>query len=60
MGGDYFPSFTLRMSEEVIEKLKVLAARERRSANRQIAVVLEQYIAQYEAEHGEIEVDPLA
>ncbi len=60
MAAEYYSTFSLRISEETHAKIKFISNQEKRSTNRQIALVLEQYIAQYEAAHGAIEVDPLA
>lgn len=52
--GNYYPNFPLRMSEEMSEKMKTIAKKHKRSLNKEIEYVLEQYIARYEKENGEI------
>ena len=52
---NYFSPFSLRVSEEVITKIKLIAAKNHRSANKEMEVALEQYIAAYERANGEIE-----
>ena len=52
---NYYTPFSLRVSEEILEKIKRIAGRNHRSANKEIEFALEQYIAAYEKEHGEIE-----
>ena len=47
---NYFSPFSLRVSE------KIIAAKNHRSANKEMEVALERYIAAYEQEHGPIEV----
>ena len=46
----------MRVSEEMIGKIKIIAAKNHRSANKEIEAALERYIAAYEQEHGPIEV----
>ncbi len=50
------PQFTVRVSKMTLYKLRHIAAENERSANKEIAVLIKQHIAQYEAEHGPIEV----
>lgn len=54
---NYFSPFSLRVSEEMIGKIKIIAAKNHRSANKEMEVALERYIAAYEQEHGPIEVN---
>ena len=49
---NYYTPFSLRVSEELIDKLKYLAKRNKRSANKELEYILEQYIANYELENG--------
>lgn len=53
MAGNYAP-FLVRISEELLGKLKQLAAVHKRSANKEMEFALEQYVAAYEKEHGSI------
>ena len=46
--------FTMRMQPETFDKLKVISALNKRSMAMQIEFLLEQYIAEYEATHGQI------
>lgn len=46
--------FTMRMQPENFDKLKVISALNKRSMAMQIEYLLEQYIAEYEATHGQI------
>jgi hypothetical protein len=48
--------FTLRLQEENFEKIKFLADKNKRSVAMQIEYLIEQYIEQYEKEHGAIDV----
>ena len=52
--------FSLRVSEELLDKVKQLAAAHKRSANKEIEFALEQYVAAYEQEHGSIRLPPQA
>ena len=49
---NYYTPFSLRVSEELLAKIKVIAVRNKRSANKQVEYILERYIAEYEAENG--------
>ncbi|WP_297232803.1 hypothetical protein [uncultured Flavonifractor sp.] len=46
--------YSLRLDHEVMQKIRVLAAKERRSINMQLCIAVESYLEQYEKEHGEI------
>lgn len=46
--------YSLRLEHEVMQKIRVLAAKERRSINMQLCIAVESYLEQYEKEHGEI------
>lgn len=56
MAGNYYSPFSLRVSETLLEKIKYIADMNKRSANKEIEFVLEQYIRKYEAEFGNIEL----
>ena len=49
-------SISSARSHEVMQKIRVLAAKERRSINMQLCIAVESYLNQYEQEHGEIPV----
>lgn len=51
---NYYTPFSLRVSEELLGKVKQIAAAHKRSANKEIEFALEQYVAAYEKEHGGI------
>jgi predicted transcriptional regulator len=57
---NYYTPFSLRVSEELLDKVKQLAAAHKRSANKEIEFALEQYVAAYEQEHGSIRLPPQA
>jgi len=48
-------SLSIRIDEEMLDKLHVIADYEGRSANSQILVLIRNLIKSYEAKHGEIE-----
>lgn len=54
MAGNYYPPFSLRISENLLEKIKYLAAQNKRSANKEIEFILEQHIRKYEEANGAI------
>jgi len=49
-------SLSIRIDEEVLDKLHVIADYEGRSANSQILILIRDCIEQYEKKHGEIRV----
>ena len=55
--GNYYPPFSLRISEELIGKVKVMAEINKRSANKELEFVVEKYVKEYESKHGEIEIE---
>ena len=54
---NYFAPFSLRVSEELLDKIKHIAAQNKRSANKEIEFVLEQYVREYETQHGQIRLE---
>lgn len=48
--------YSLRLDHKTMQKIRVLAARERRSINMQLCIAVERYLEEYEQEHGEIPV----
>lgn len=56
MAGNYYSPFSLRVSENLLDKIKYIAEQNKRSANKEIEFALEQYIRKYEAENGKIEL----
>lgn len=49
-------SLSIRIDEDMLDKLHVVADYEGRSANGQISVLIRDCIAAYEKEHGKIEL----
>ena len=49
-------SLSIRIDEDMLDKLHVVADYEGRSANGQINVLIRECIAAYEKEHGKIEL----
>ena len=57
MAGKYKnPHFAVRIPREQLDKIKYIAEANARSANREIELLVRQRIAEYEKEHGAIEV----
>lgn len=50
-------SLSIRIDDEMLDKLHVVADYEGRSANSQILVLIRDLIEQYEAKHGEIKIN---
>ena len=57
MPGNYFSPFSLRISEELLEKIKFIAAINKRSANKEIEFILENAVKDYEKINGEISLN---
>lgn len=49
--------FTLRIDLELLEKFRLTAKDNARSANREIEVLMRKHVAEFEKEHGKIEFD---
>ena len=49
-------SLSIRIEEEMLDKLHVIADYEGRSANSQILVLIRDLIEAYEEKHGEIQI----
>ena len=47
-------SLSIRIEEEMLDKLHIVADYEGRSANSQILILIRECIEHYEAKHGEI------
>ena len=50
--------YSLRLGREAMQKIRVLAEKEKRSINMQLCVAVEDYLERYEKEHGPIPVEP--
>lgn len=48
--------FTLRLSKENFEKIKYIAAENKRSISMQIEFLIEQHVKEWESKHGKIEI----
>lgn len=48
------PRLTLRMEQELIDKINRLAEQENRSVNQQITYIVKKYVEQYEKENGRV------
>ena len=55
--GNYYTPFSLRVTEELLAKIKVIAVRNKRSANKEMEYALERYVESFEARHGNIQID---
>ena len=54
---NYYTPFSLRISEELLAKLKVIAVRNKRSANKEMEYALAQYVRSCEERHEEIIIE---
>ena len=52
--GDPVVAYTIRIERSLLEKLKVIAEKNRRSINNEFLFNIERIIAAYEKEHGPI------
>lgn len=58
MGKNKLKSYPLRIEEDTKEKLKIIAKKTgRKELSKEIDYVLNKYVENYEAEHGEIEIN---
>lgn len=48
------PRLTVRMEQELIDKVNKIAQEENRSTNQEVVYAVKKYIEQYEKEHGRI------
>lgn len=48
---------TVKIDDEMLEKLRVIAESECRSASGEVAVLIRDEVSRFEAEHGEIKLD---
>lgn len=55
--GNYYTPFSLRVTEELLAKIKVIAVRNKRSANKEMEYALERYVEAFEERHGAIQID---
>lgn len=46
------PQFIFRTDKEILDKLKIIAENENRTANKQLEYILKKYIEEYEAQQG--------
>ncbi len=54
---NYYTPFSLRVSEELLSKMKIIAVRNKRSANKEMEYALEQYVKAFEKEYGEVSIE---
>ena len=59
MRKDGTKGYTIRIDEQLLHKLHVISAYEGRSANSQIIQLMLRFIADYEKEHGKINMDDI-
>ena len=52
---DYLPRYTLRVPQELLDKLGYIAEYKGRTKNREIEQLIKKRIADFEAVHGKIE-----
>ena len=56
MAGNYYQPFSLRISEELLDKVKYIANKNKRSTNKEIEFIIETAVEQYEKNNGKIEL----
>jgi len=57
MAGNYYSPFSLRVSDELLYKLKYIAKKNMRSANKEAEYALLKYVEEYERKKGEIKIE---
>lgn len=50
-------AYPLRIDNELMDKVRMIAADEDRPINKQIERILREYVKTYESEHGEIQIE---
>ena len=50
-------AYSLRIDNELMEKVKIIAENEDRPISKQLERIIRQYVEQYEEEHGKIETE---
>jgi len=53
--GNYFSPFSLRIPEEIIEKIKYIVQVNKRSANKEMESILHSFVMDWEKKHEKIE-----
>lgn len=54
---DNMPRYTLRIPQELLDKLGYIAEYEGRTKNREIEQLIKKRIAEFEAENGQIDIE---
>lgn len=54
--GNYYTPFSLRISEDLMSKIKIIAKCNKRSANKELEFIIENYVKRYENENGKIDI----
>ncbi len=57
MGKNLEPQFAFRCDKITIQKLEHIAQKNTRTRNQEMKHIIKKYINQYEAEHGEIQIE---
>lgn len=57
--GNYYTPYSLRIDEELKEKVKFIAKKNRRTLNMEITVACEEYVVKHEKEYGKIEIEEI-
>lgn len=56
---DRFPHFTLRISQELLDKIGYIAEYEGRTKNKEIEHLIKLRVAKFEKEHGKIDLSQM-
>ena len=54
---DYKRKFTLRIDEDIMSKIDIIAGKNKRSINAHIEFILEKHVEEYEKQNGEAKVN---
>lgn len=52
---NYYTPFSLRVTEDLLDKIKFIATVNKRSANKEIEFALEKYVKEYEQQNGKLD-----
>lgn len=55
MNGNYYQPFSLRIPEELLYKIKMIAKSNKRSSNKEMEYALQKYVERWEKENDPIE-----
>ena len=49
--------YSMRIDEEMLEKLRYIAKHEYRSVNKMVMIIIREYVSEFEKRYGRIKID---